>query len=130
MRFGHVILYVKDVVKTVEFYEKAFGLQKSFVDPSNMYAQMETGQTALSFAKEDLATLNIKIDYQKNSIQNKPSGFEISFIVKNVEEAFKAALEKGCLKVADPEDKPWGQKVAYVRDLNGVIVEIASEMEF
>jgi hypothetical protein len=30
--------------------------------------------------------------------------------------------------IASPELKPWGQTVAYVRDFNGILVEIASDM--
>ncbi|MCH9631142.1 MAG: hypothetical protein S4CHLAM37_11600 [Chlamydiia bacterium] len=129
MKLGHVILYVSDVVKTVEFYEKAFGLERSFIDPTNMYAQMDTGTTALGFAKEDLASSNIKLEYHKNRVDSSPSGFEVSFAADDVSAAFEKALANGCIKVASPEKKPWGQEVAYVRDLNGVLVEMASEMD-
>jgi lactoylglutathione lyase len=30
--------------------------------------------------------------------------------------------------VAEPKTKPWGQIVAYVRDRDGVLVEIGSQM--
>ncbi|PCI95235.1 glyoxalase [Candidatus Aerophobetes bacterium] len=129
MKLGHVIIYVKDVVKSVEFYEKAFGLKRSFIDPTSMYAQMETGNTALGFAKDELATSNINLEYHKNHIDDRPSGFEVSFAVPNVKAAYEKALANGCIKVADPEEKPWGQEVAFVRDLNGILVEMASEME-
>jgi len=32
----------------------------------------------------------------------------------------------GARKVADPVTKPWGQVVAYVRDLNGLLVELTT----
>jgi lactoylglutathione lyase len=32
------------------------------------------------------------------------------------------------MQVAEPKTKPWGQTVAYVRDPDGVLVEIGSEM--
>jgi hypothetical protein len=50
MRLGYVIQYVEDVVKTVEFYERAFGLKRLFIPKSNDYAEMETGPTKLAFA--------------------------------------------------------------------------------
>ncbi len=34
----------------------------------------------------------------------------------------------GAVAVAPPAHKPWGQTVSYVRDLNGVLVEIATEV--
>ena len=47
---SHIIFYVDDVAKTMAFYEKAFGLERAFIDPSGHYGQLETGTAALSFA--------------------------------------------------------------------------------
>ena len=30
MKFAHTILYVPDVVRAIEFYERAFGFQRGF----------------------------------------------------------------------------------------------------
>jgi catechol 2,3-dioxygenase-like lactoylglutathione lyase family enzyme len=45
MKFGYTILYVKDVEKTVAFYESAFGLKRKFVNESG-YGEMDTGHRA------------------------------------------------------------------------------------
>ena len=58
MKLGYTIIYVADVVATVAFYEKAFGLARRFVHESNLYAEMETGSTALAFAGEAMAEMN------------------------------------------------------------------------
>ncbi|WP_348646925.1 VOC family protein [Ensifer sp. ENS02] len=58
VRFGYTILYVPDVPATVSFYEAAFGLKRRFVHESSLYAEMETGVTALAFASETMAELN------------------------------------------------------------------------
>lgn len=55
MHLGYIILYVADVPATISFYEKAFGLKTRFLHESNMYGEMETGQTVLAFANEDFA---------------------------------------------------------------------------
>lgn len=34
MKFAHTILYVPDVVRAIEFYERAFGFQRRFVHES------------------------------------------------------------------------------------------------
>ena len=34
MRLGYTIIYVKDVTRTVKFYEQAFGLSRRFVHES------------------------------------------------------------------------------------------------
>jgi len=58
MKLGYTIIYVADVVATVAFYEKAFGLARRFVHESNLYAEMETGSTTLGFAGEAMAEMN------------------------------------------------------------------------
>jgi lactoylglutathione lyase len=35
-------------------------------------------------------------------------------------------VEAGAAPVSEPATKPWGQDVAYVRDPDGVLIEIAS----
>ncbi|MCA1731280.1 MAG: VOC family protein, partial [Actinobacteria bacterium] len=39
-----------------------------------------------------------------------------------------SAMEAGATGVAEPKIKPWEQTVAYVRDPNGVLVEIGDEV--
>ena len=49
MRFGYTIVYVRDVADSVEFYERAFGLERRLLHESGQYAELETGSTALAF---------------------------------------------------------------------------------
>ncbi len=127
-RFGHTIFYVRDVKKTVEFYEKAFGIRRAFIDETGSYAQMDTGDTALGFASVELAKQNLKRDFRTISAKEMPVGCEISFLTKNVARSLECAVKAGAELLAEPEAKPWGQTVAYVRDLNGILIEIGSEM--
>ena len=128
MNFAYTILYVQDVPASVAFYEQAFGLTRRFVHDSNQYAEMETGATALSFASNELAKSNLPEGFQQNSLSNPPAGIEIAFTTDNVQAAFDRAVEAGAAGVSPPKTKPWGQQVAYVRDNDGVLVEIASPM--
>ncbi|KAF3794081.1 hypothetical protein EJ110_NYTH05663 [Nymphaea thermarum] len=36
------------------------------------------------------------------------------------------AVEKGAVAVSQPEEREWGQKVGYVRDIDGIIVRMGS----
>jgi len=58
MKLGYTIIYVADVPKTVAFYEAAFGLKRRFVHESNLYAEMDTGDTVLAFAGNEAAEMN------------------------------------------------------------------------
>ncbi len=54
---------------------------------------------------------------------------EIAFSSSDVQRDYKRAVDAGAKCVSPPKLLPWGQQVAYVRDLNGVLVEIASEIK-
>jgi lactoylglutathione lyase len=124
MKFGYTILYVRDVEKTVAFYESAFGLKRKFVHESG-YGEMETGETKLAFASVDLATSNGVSFVQPNPDGPSPA-VEIALVTDDVVEAFAVAVTSGAVPVVQPKQKPWGQLVAYVRDLNGFLIEICS----
>jgi catechol 2,3-dioxygenase-like lactoylglutathione lyase family enzyme len=126
MKFGYTILYVRDVVKSVGFYESAFGLKRKFVHDSG-YGEMDTGETKLAFASVDLATSNGVPFVQANPEGPSPA-IEVAFVTDDVAEAFDVAVKAGAVPVAAPKQKPWGQTVAYIRDLNGFLVEICSPM--
>lgn len=122
IHLGYVILYVADVQATVRFYETAFGLSCRFIHESNAYAEMETGQTALAFVDETM----LSHAFRKNRIKEESAGIEVSLVTKNVDQHFDRAVKAGAIKVLQPEAKPWGQIVSYVKDNNGCLVEICS----
>ncbi|NEQ24006.1 MAG: VOC family protein [Microcoleus sp. SIO2G3] len=128
MKFSYTILYVKDVAQSVAFYEKAFGLKQRFIDESGRYAEMDTGGTALAFASNELAKFNLPQGFQPNNLSHLPAGFEVGFSTDDVVAAFSRAVEAGACAVVNPKVKPWGQTVAYVRDLDGILVELCSPM--
>lgn len=126
MKFGYTILYVKDVEKTVAFYESAFGLKRKFVHESG-YGELDTGETKLAFASVDLAASN-GVSFAQASAAGPAPAVEVAFVTDDVQAAFGAALKAGAAPVAEPKQKPWGQTVGYVRDPNGFLVEICSPM--
>lgn len=125
MKLGYTIIYVDDVPKTVAFYESAFGLTRRFIHESNLYAEMETGDTVLSFAGNEAAEMS-GLAIVPNDPAGPAAGWEICFVTEDVTTAYEHAVTNGCSPVGDPSEKPWGQTVSFVRDLNGCIVEIAS----
>jgi lactoylglutathione lyase len=128
MHLGYIIIYVTDVEATVAFYEKAFELPLNFLHESKQYADLKTGATKLAFVAESFIEENV-MPFAKNSLVNKPAGFEIGLVVANVQEAYEKALKGGAVAVQAPQEKPWGQTIAYVRDMNGVLVELCTKMD-
>ena len=67
MKLSYTIIYVDNAVKATEFYEKAFGLKTKFLHESNMYAEMDTGDTTLSFASNEMLKMNLGIEALKGT---------------------------------------------------------------
>jgi len=122
MKLNYVIIYVDNAVKATEFYEKAFGMKTNFIHESNMYAEMESGETTLAFANNEMLKMNIGIE----SLKGTKNCFEIAFSTDDVQGAFEKARSNGAKEIKKPEKKPWGQVVAYVQDNFGTIVEICT----
>jgi lactoylglutathione lyase len=125
-KLGYVIVYVPDVEKALGFYERAFGIERRFVHESGQYGELETGGTALAFAEENLTTTCHM--FEQNRPSAKAAGAEVAFVVEDVKQAFARALGAGATPVVEPVDKPWGQTISYVRDLNGFLVELCTEV--
>ncbi len=125
MKFGYTIIYVADVEATIKFYKEAFSLDVAFIHDSKQYGELNTGNTKLAFASETLAHSN-SVEFIKNRPTQIAAGFEIAFISENITEAFQQALAAGAILIKKPEMKPWGQTVGYLRDINGIIIEICS----
>ena len=125
MKLGYTIIYVPDVPATIAFYEAAFGVTQKFIHDSQLYGELSTGETTLAFAGNEAAEMG-GIAIQPNAPSALPAGWEVCFVTNGVAGAFKRAVDAGCVPLTPPTDKPWGQTVSYVRDLNGCLVEIAS----
>ncbi|RYF20984.1 MAG: VOC family protein [Flavobacteriales bacterium] len=128
VKFGYTILYVADVSKSISFYENAFGFNRKFITPENDYGELATGDTTISFASLALANTNLKAGFVQSDLAQKPFAIELGFITEDVAAVVKNAITQGATLVEEPKTKPWGQTVAYVRDLEGFLIEICSPM--
>lgn len=123
MKFGYTILYVDSVAETMEFYGRAFGLEKKMLHESGDYGELETGATRLSFAS--LALIGDGGFSPARPSAEKPS-FEIALVTDDVQSAVANAVDAGARLIKEPEQKPWGQTVAYVADNNGFLIELCT----
>lgn len=129
MKYGYTIIYVEKVKETLKFYEKAFGFQQKFVTPENDYGELISGETTIAFASIELGNSNFKNGFVKANGTEKPFGVEMAFVTENIEADFKKALEAGATEINPLTVKPWGQKVGYVRDNNGFLIEICTPVK-
>jgi lactoylglutathione lyase len=126
MRFGYTILYVADVAASLDFYERALGQRRRFMHESGQYAELDTGDTALALAAHELAAANLPDVYTREQSYEARPAFEVCFVTDDVQGAFDRAITEGAEAVTPPQTKPWGQDVAYIRDPDGNLVELAS----
>ncbi len=128
LRLGWVIVYVDDPAAAADFYVTTFGLRSEFAAPDGSYAQLDTGMTKLAFASYALGEKNFEGGVLRAAATGPPPNVEITLVAEDVDAAHAAALAAGCLPLAPPQDKPHGQRVAYVRDPFGTLLELATPL--
>ena len=129
MKYGYTIIYVENVKETIDFYKKAFGFEAKFITPENDYAELVSGETTIAFASNELGNSNFKKGFEGSSKSKKPFGVEMAFVTEDIESEFKRALDAGATEYEPLTEKPWGQKVGYVRDNNGFLIEICTPIK-
>ncbi|HEY1089869.1 MAG TPA: VOC family protein [Burkholderiaceae bacterium] len=126
--FAYTIVYVADVAASLDFYERAFGLERKFLHESGAYGELNTGSTALAFVSHEVALESVGRDYVSAGTSAAPLGMEIGLACADVPAAFERAVKAGAQPLKDPVSKPWGQVVAYVRCPDGSLVELCTPM--
>jgi lactoylglutathione lyase len=120
----YVVLIVDDLDRALRFYTECLGLRLGH--RSGDYAQLDTGRTRLALYSRNAMAKTLRISLEPPAA-NAP-GFEIGFKVADVDGAFAEVVAGGALPVAAPTDRFWGQRTAYVRDLDGHLVELAQDL--
>ncbi len=126
MKLGYTILYVASVPDTIAFYEKAFGLERGMVTPTNEYGELKTGDTKLAFAANSFVKTLTGVAFEEAAPGKSAPPVELGMVTEDVDAAYAKALAAGAVSIKKPEKKPWGQIVGYVRDNNGFLVEICT----
>lgn len=126
VRLGWVIVHVRDVGASVDFWDRAFGIPRRFVSEDGGFAELETGATALAFVEEGFGSSGLSEALAPVRPDRPAAAIEVCLVTADVPGLVERATAAGARLVEPPARKPWGQTVAYVRDLDGVLVEIAS----
>ena len=127
LNFRYTGFFVADVPATVSFYEKAFGFTLRYMHPSSGYAELETGDTLLCFVSDGFvagAGLIGGMAYTPNRTADDPVAAQVAFVSDDIAADWARAVAAGATVVKLPEAKPWGQTAGYLRDCNGVLVEL------
>jgi lactoylglutathione lyase len=126
MSLGWVIVYVEEPAEAAEFYARVFGMTIEF--SVGTYAQLDTGSTKLGFAAYSLGEHNFDGGVRPAAFDAQPPNVELALVHEDVDGAYQHALDAGCAALAAPQNKPQGQRVAYVRDPFGTLLELATPL--
>lgn len=113
-------IMVKDVDRSADFYEKAFGMKLGEKMPG-----------------EDGSTIHAGLNYQGQVVMIGKAGAGNHFAppnekgadlpmflylyCDNVDDFFKKATEQGADGVTSPEDMPWGDRMCRLKDPDGYV---------
>jgi len=120
---------VPDVEASVEFYGRAFGLGLHYMHPSGGYAELDSGAAVLAFLSEALIAKSDLLGGLPVAL-NRPglaaASAHVALWSSDIEQDWHRAIEAGAKVVKALEAKPWGQISGYVRDLDGIVVELCT----
>jgi catechol 2,3-dioxygenase-like lactoylglutathione lyase family enzyme len=116
----YLVLVVTDVERSVRFWRDVVGAEHQHT--SGDYAQFRVGEVRLGlFGATAMAeTLGRPVAVPAPGA----AGFEVGFLVDDVDEAYRELVEAGAQPVTEPADRPWGQRTAYVADPDGYLIEL------
>jgi lactoylglutathione lyase len=80
MKLGYTIIYVPSVESSLQFFNRAFGMQRKFLHESGDYGELNTGETTLSFASHALGKMNFPFGHVRASESTQPLGMEIALV--------------------------------------------------
>ena len=123
MKFRYSILYVENVEEILAFYQKAFGFEIGFLHEGGDYGELVTGDTKIAFSAKSLMR---ELGKTPGAASPDAPTFELAFESEDVDGDFAKAVKAGAKPVSEPVDQPWGQRISYVADPNGFLIEICS----
>jgi lactoylglutathione lyase len=120
-RADYVVVIVENLDRSLAFYSGLLGLPLKH--RSGAFAQLETGLTRVALYERHAMAATLGQSIRAPDLD--APGFELGFLVDDVDAAFAECVTAGAVAVTPPTDRAWGQRTAYVRDPDGHLVELA-----
>ncbi len=116
----HLVLVVDDIEVSTRFWRDVIGAE--FDHQSGDYSQFRIGEVRLGLFQVDAmaATLGREIQHPAPGA----AGFELGFQVDDVDATYDELVAAGATPITPPDDRPWGQRTAYVADPDGYLIEL------
>ncbi len=122
---AYVILFVEDLERSLAFYQDILGM--TVRRRAEGYAELAV--QGPKFALLERWRLPGLVGESESGLP--PPGThegEVAFLVQDVDEVYARLCSRGVAFVRAPEDRPWGQRTAYLRDPDGHLIELAMNL--
>jgi lactoylglutathione lyase len=114
------------VPATLTAWRDAFGLTVDYAHEDGIYGELATGETTLAFAETEFGRGHFEDAETRAMFDGPPRRFEVGLVTEDVLGAYDRATASGMRAVRPPFEQPWGQTVCWVRDANGILIELSS----
>ena len=121
-QLGYVILFVRDLERSVAFYRDVIGLP--FKLQGDGYVEFAT--QGARFGLYDRNRLG-ELTGQRTDPPDHPGG-EVVFLVEDVDAEAERLREAGATILRGPLDRAWGHRTLHLEDPDGFVVELAGEI--
>ena len=121
-QLGYVILFVRDLERSVAFYRDVIGLP--FKLQGDGYVEFAT--QGARFGLYDRNRLG-ELTGQGTDPPDHPGG-EVVFLVEDVDAEAERLREAGATILRGPVDRAWGHRTLHLEDPDGFVVELAGEI--
>jgi lactoylglutathione lyase len=121
-QLGYVILFVRDLERSVAFYRDVIGLP--FKLQGDGYVEFAT--QGARFGLYDRNRLG-ELTGQRTGPPDHPGG-EVVFLVEDVDAEAERLREAGVTILRGPLDRAWGHRTLHLEDPDGFVVELAGEI--
>ena len=116
------VIFAVNVERSAVFYEQ-FGFQRFFQLPPEGepgYIGLKRGASEFAIVSKDWPSDNYQL------AMGEGPRFEMFIYVEDVDAALEMLGGSGTAVLKDPEDMPWGERIAYVLDPDGNPVALAN----
>jgi len=121
-----ITIWTDDIEKMKTFYKVVLGFK--IINDLDDYVEFNNDGVRFAICKRTVM-YNFSEDYKQ---ERKGQAFELAFPCDSpdeVDQSYKALLEKGAEGVHEPQDMPWSQRTAMFADPDGNIHEIFAELD-
>ncbi len=123
-RIAQLSLYVQNVEKSLTWYETTFEAKRKMISPDGNYGELDLGGFTLAFGYEEMERQHNYPTFHGNNLVSEPAGMNLAVMTDDLEGQYQKALANGAISILPPHRKPWGIEIAWVRDINGIMVSI------